>query len=167
MEFKFILSGAVIAAFISALVAIFVAAINNHVSRVKSQNEWRRDKVLSLILEFQDEVRNSDEMFFKLAGELYSSGVEKIDNAYFAINMEAYNSRCYERMKIVVEKLELLILAQCRDVLKNQFNDFIEQDRIFYGKMSLGVFHHPDDNQPLPKRHDFQPLFLKIIDNLR
>lgn len=160
---KLILSSTVIA----ALISIFVAAINNHIGRIKSQNEWRRDKVLSLILEFQDEMRNSDDMFFKLAGELYSVGVEKIDNAYLAINMEAYKSRYYERMRVIVEKLELLILPQYRDVLKKQFDDFIEQDRVFYGKMSMGVFHHPDDNQPLPERHDFQPLFLKIIDNLR
>lgn len=163
MDMKLILSSTVIA----ALISIFVAAINNHIGRIKSQNEWRRDKVLSLILEFQDEMRNSDDMFFKLAGELYSVGVEKIDNAYLAINMEAYKSRYYERMRVIVEKLELLILPQYRDVLKKQFDDFIEQDRVFYGKMSMGVFHHPDDNQPLPERHDFQPLFLKIIDNLR
>ncbi|WP_233985937.1 hypothetical protein [Pectobacterium versatile] len=163
MDMKLILSSTVIA----ALISIFVAAINNHISRIKSQNEWRRDKVLSLILEFQDEMRNSDDMFFKLAGELYSVGVEKIDNAYLAINMEAYKSRYYERMRVIVEKLELLILPQYREVLKKQFDDFIEQDRVFYGKMSMGIFHHPDDNQPLPERHDFQPLFLKIIDNLR
>lgn len=163
MDMNLFLSSTVVAAVIS----IFVAAINNHVSRIKSQNEWRRDKVLSLIIDFQDLMRSSDEIFFKLANELYSSGVEEIENAYFSIGMEAHTSRCYERMKIIVDKLELLIPHQYRELLKKQFIDFIEQDRFFYGKMSMGVFHHPENNQPLPKRNDFQPLFLSIIDNLR
>ncbi|WP_261408894.1 hypothetical protein [Serratia quinivorans] len=161
------IGGGIIGAAIAGIVATSVAFYNNSVSRTKSQNEWRRDKVLSLILEFQDEMRRIDDGLFTYAYDLMSKDIEKKSNALFAIHRESYNNQYYKQVRIIGQKLELLISPEFRSSFNEQLNQFINNDADYYAEIIMGTFTNPRPDESLPERHNFQPLFLEILDNLR
>ncbi|MFK3843657.1 hypothetical protein [Serratia sp. NPDC087055] len=161
------IGGGLIGAAIAGIVATSVAFYNNSVSRTKSQNEWRRDKVLSLILEFQDEMRLIDDVLFKYAYNLMSSDIESKEAALLAIHLESYDKQCYKQVRVIGQKLELLILPNFRSSFNEQLNQFISNDADYYAEIIMGTFTDPDLGESLPERHNFQPLFLEILDNLR
>ncbi|BEM58189.1 hypothetical protein SME22J_20500 [Serratia marcescens] len=161
------IGGGIIGAAITGIVATIVAFYNNSVSRTKSQNEWRRDKVLSLILEFQDEMRKIDDVLFEYAYSLISSDIETKENALFVIQMESYRKQCYKQIRVIEQKLELLISAEFRSTFKIQCTQFIKTDANLYAEIIMRSFTNPDHVESLPERHNFQPLFLDILDNLR
>ncbi|MEL5596354.1 hypothetical protein QDR00_21895 [Serratia ureilytica] len=158
-----IVAGAVITATATAVLAI----INNRISRVKSQNEWRRDKALNLIMEFQDEMRKIDTALTKFSIDLSSRDYDSIESALMAVHIESYDKQYYDQVRVIGQKLELLILPKFRSSFNHQFNQFIKNDGRFYAGIIMGVFRNPDSDESLPERHNFQPLFLEILDNLR
>lgn len=161
------IGGGLIGAAIAGIVATSVAFYNNSVSRTKSQNEWRRDKALNLVMEFQDEMRKIDTALTKFAIDLSSRDYDSIESALMAVHIESYDKQYYDQVRVIGQKLELLILPKFRSSFNHQFNQFIKNDGRFYAEIIMGAFSNPDPDESLPERHNFQPLFLEILDNLR
>ncbi|CAI1716272.1 Uncharacterised protein [Serratia quinivorans] len=112
-------------------------------------------------------MRRIDDGLFTYAYDLMSKDIEKKSNALFAIHRESYNNQYYKQVRIIGQKLELLISPEFRSSFNEQLNQFINNDADYYAEIIMGTFTNPRPDESLPERHNFQPLFLEILDNLR
>lgn len=152
----------VLSALIAAVVACFIAMLNNHTARVKSQNEWRRDRAVEVIMEFRTAMKEYDNALHLKAIELSEQNCyDKSDAKHFLI----INSLCDDKidsLAIAKEKLELFAPQTVRKELMKAYISYTDDILDYYASYAI---HGP---QGISKTDiDMQPLFLKIIDNLK
>ncbi|WP_368758890.1 hypothetical protein [Klebsiella oxytoca] len=152
----------VLSALIAAVVACFIAMLNNHTARVKSQNEWRRDRAVEVIMEFRTAMKEYDNALNLKAIELSEQNCyDKSDAKHFLI----INSLCDDKidsLAIAKEKLELFAPQTVRKELMKAYISYTDDILDYYASYAI---HEP---QGISKTDiDMQPLFLKIIDNLK
>ncbi|WP_076946047.1 hypothetical protein [Raoultella terrigena] len=152
----------VLSALIAAVVACFIAMLNNHTTRVKSQNEWRRDRAIEVIMEFITAMKEYDNALHLKAIELTEKNCnDKSDAKHFLI----INSLCDDKidsLEITKRKLELFAPKTVRKELMKAYIAYTDRILDYYASYAI------NEPQDISKTDiDMQPLFLKIIDNLK
>ncbi|HEJ7028064.1 hypothetical protein AB6V67_20185 [Serratia marcescens] len=152
----------VLSALIAAVVACFIAMLNNHAGRVKSQNEWRRDRAIEVIMEFKKAMKEYDDTLHIKAIELSKEGCS--DKVY-AKHLLIINSLCDNKIDLLAiakDKLELFIPSLVRKELMRVYSSYTNGIVDYYASYAI------KEAVDISKTDiDMQPLFLKIIDNLK
>lgn len=152
----------VLSALIAAVVACFIAMLNNHAGRVKSQNEWRRDRAIEVIIELKKAMKTYDNTLHLKAIELMEGDCNDKSYAKHLLIVHALYSDVIDSLAVAKGKLELFIPPAVRIELMKAYSVYTDDIVDYYA--SYAIKEAPGISK---FDVDMQPLFLKIIDRLK
>lgn len=152
----------VLSAIIAATVACFIAMLNNHIGRVKSQNEWRRDRAIEVIMEFKRAMKEYDNTLHFKAVELSQGNCNDKNHAKHLLIINSLCDDKIDSLAIAKGKLELFIPQAVRKELMKAYISYTDGILDYYASYAIKEAHVISKTDI-----DMQPLFLKIIDNLK
>ncbi|MGQ5833416.1 hypothetical protein ACUNIZ_03250 [Serratia sp. IR-2025] len=152
----------VLSALIAAVVACLIAMLNNHAGRVKSQNEWRRDRAIEVIIELKKAMKTYDNTLHLKAIELMEGDCNDKSYAKHLLIVHALYSDVIDSLAVAKGKLELFVPPAVRMELMKAYSDYTDDIVDYYA--SYAIKEAPGISK---FDVDMQPLFLKIIDRLK
>ncbi|HEJ7917299.1 hypothetical protein [Serratia marcescens] len=152
----------VLSALIAAVVACLIAMLNNHAGRVKSQNEWRRDRAIEVIIELKKAMKTYDNTLHLKAIELMEGDCNDKSYAKHLLIVHALYSDVIDSLAVAKGKLELFVPPAVRVELMKAYSDYTDDIVDYYA--SYAIKEAPGISK---FDVDMQPLFLKIIDRLK
>ncbi|MER5230869.1 MULTISPECIES: hypothetical protein [Serratia] len=152
----------VLSALIAAVVACLIAMLNNHAGRVKSQNEWRRDRAIEVIIELKKAMKTYDNTLHLKAIELMEGDCNDKSYAKHLLIVHALYSDVIDSLAVAKGKLELFVPPAVRVELMKAYSDYTDDIVDYYASYAI-------KEAPGIRKFDvdMQPLFLKIIDRLK
>lgn len=152
----------VLSALIAAVIACFIAMFNNHTGRIKSQNEWRRDKAIEVIIEFKKAMKEYDNTLHLKASELSKGNCNDKNHAKHLLIINSLRDDKIDSLAIAKGNLELFIPPEVRSELMKAYVSYTDRILNYYASYAINEAHGISKTDI-----DLQPLFLKIIDNLK
>lgn len=152
----------ILSALIAAVVACVIAMLNNHTGRIKSQNEWRRDRAIEVIMEFKKAMVEYDNALHLNAIELSNEMCDDKNYAKHFLIINSLRDTKIDSLAIAKGKLELFIPQAVRKELTIAYISYTDDILDYYASYAINERHNISKTDI-----DIQPLFLKIIDSLK